>query len=63
MKCKKKKLISGFTPTNSCVVCGIKTIMNSDSTCGDPTCKFKAHVMFHQIIQETQGQIEGKCFA
>jgi hypothetical protein len=52
---KKKKLSGGLLP--SCVVCGINTLTNNDSTCGNPECKLKAHNNFHRLIQESQGQI------
>jgi hypothetical protein len=58
---KKKKLNSGITPTN-CIICEIRVITNVDQTCGDPACKLKAHELFHSLIQETQGTIEGRCF-
>lgn len=59
---KKKKFPNGITQSN-CVVCGIKTDLNVDQTCGCPECKLKAHELFHSLIQQTQGTIEGRCFA
>lgn len=49
----KKKKLNGSLRTN-CIVCGINTIVNVDQTCGEPTCKIKAHEMFHSLIQNTQ---------
>ena len=58
----KKKKLNGITPTDSCVICGVGVRVNVDQTCGDPTCKLKAHELFHSLIQETQGTVEGRCF-